>query len=106
MSPHIFSMAQRTYWTMLTQRQDQTIMPLGRSSAGKTTCCQNALEYLVEMAGSVDNRVTVEKIQAMSTILRAFGTVSAGRNRASTRFSMVMALDFNASGRITAAHLQ
>ncbi|XP_067329690.1 unconventional myosin-XVIIIb isoform X1 [Anolis sagrei] len=106
MSPHIFSVAQKAYWTMLTQRQDQTIIPLGRSGSGKTTCCQNVLEYLVEHAGSVDNRVTVEKIQAMFTILQAFGAVSDGRNEASTRFSMAMALDFNAAGHITAAHLQ
>ncbi|XP_053136129.1 unconventional myosin-XVIIIb isoform X2 [Hemicordylus capensis] len=106
MAPHIFSVAQRAYWSLLMQRQDQTIMPLGRSSAGKTTCCQHALEYLVAAAGSLDNRVTVEKIQAMFTVLKAFGAVSTSQNKASTRFSMVMALDFSATGLITAAHLQ
>ncbi|XP_063000028.1 unconventional myosin-XVIIIb [Elgaria multicarinata webbii] len=104
--PHIFSVAQRAYWGMLVQRQDQAVVPLGRSNAGKTTCCQNVLEYLVATAGSVDNRVTVEKIQAMFKVLRAFGTVSAGHNEASTRFSMLMALDFSPTGRVTAAHLQ
>ncbi|ETE66062.1 hypothetical protein L345_08161, partial [Ophiophagus hannah] len=106
MSPHIFAVAQRAYWGMLAQRQDQAIVALGRSNTGKTTACQNILEYLVATAGSVDNRVKVEKIQAMFTVLRAFGTVSAGPNRASTRFSMVLALDFSASGHVTAAHLQ
>uniref|UniRef100_A0A8C5WZI4 Myosin XVIIIB n=1 Tax=Laticauda laticaudata TaxID=8630 RepID=A0A8C5WZI4_LATLA len=106
MSPHIFAVAQRAYWDMLAQRQDQAIVALGRSNTGKTTACQNILEYLVATAGSVDNRVTVEKIQAVFTVLRAFGTVSAGPNRASTRFSMVLALDFSASGHVTAAHLQ
>ncbi|XP_015744230.1 unconventional myosin-XVIIIb [Python bivittatus] len=106
MSPHIFAVAQRAYWNMLMQRQDQAIVPLGRSHTGKTTYCQSILEYLVGTAGSVDNRVTVEKIQAMFTVLRAFGAVSAGLNKASTRFSMVMALDFSATGRVTAAHLQ
>lgn len=60
MSPHISAVVQRAYWSMLTQRQDQTILPLGRSGAGKTTCCQNTLEYLVALAGSMDNRVTGE----------------------------------------------
>nr|XP_056715098.1 unconventional myosin-XVIIIb [Euleptes europaea] len=106
MPPHIFSVAQRAYWNLLMQRQDQTIMPLGRSGAGKTTCCQQALEYLAATAGSVDNRVTVEKVQAMFTVLRAFGTVSSSHSTAATRFSMVMALDFSATGQITAAHLQ
>lgn len=40
------------------QRQDQAIVPMGRSGAGKTTCCQSALEYLVGTAGSVDSTVT------------------------------------------------
>ncbi|XP_053229037.1 unconventional myosin-XVIIIb-like [Podarcis raffonei] len=106
LSPHIFSVAQRAYWRMLMQRQDQTIMPLGRNNSGKTTCCQNTLEYLVATVGSMDNRVTVEKIQAMFRVLRAFGTVTTSHNKASTRFSMVMALDFSATGHITAAHLQ
>ncbi|KAG8455740.1 hypothetical protein GDO86_001797, partial [Hymenochirus boettgeri] len=106
MPPHICSVAQKAYWNMLTQRQDQTILPVGRSGSGKSTCCQNALEYLVEAAGSVDNRVTVEKIQAMFTVLKSFGCVSTKENTNSTRFSMVMSLDFNAAGRITAGHLQ
>ncbi|XP_069476372.1 unconventional myosin-XVIIIb [Ambystoma mexicanum] len=106
MPPHICAVAQKAYWNMLLQRQDQTIVPLGRSGAGKTTNCQNALEYLVGTAGSVDCRVTVEKIQAMFTVLKAFGTVSTSQGSHSTRFSMVTSLDFNAVGRVTAAHLQ
>ncbi|NXY73557.1 MY18B protein, partial [Glareola pratincola] len=106
MPPHICSVAQRAYRNLLTQRQDQAIVPLGRSGAGRTACCQGALEYLVATAGSVDGRVSVEKIQAMFTVLGAFGSVTTGRSSSSTRFSMVLSLDFSATGRITAAHLQ
>ncbi|NWQ93669.1 MY18B protein, partial [Burhinus bistriatus] len=106
MPPHICSVAQRAYRNLLMQRQDQAIVPLGRSGAGKTTCCQSALEYLVGTAGSVDGRVSVEKIQAMFTVLGAFGSVTTGHSSSSTRFSMVLSLDFSATGRITAAHLQ
>ncbi|NWW91844.1 MY18B protein, partial [Rhynochetos jubatus] len=106
MPPHICSVAQRAYRNLLMQRQDQTIVPLGCSGAGKTVCCQSALEYLVGTAGSVEGRVSVEKIQAMFTVLGAFGSVTTGHNSSSTRFSMVLSLDFSATGRITAAHLQ
>ncbi|NXW40067.1 MY18B protein, partial [Nyctiprogne leucopyga] len=106
MSPHICSVAHRAYRNLLLQRQDQAIVPLGRSGAGRTMCCQSALEYLVGMAGSVDGRVTVEKIQAMFTVLGAFGSVTTSHSSSSTRFSMVLSLDFSATGRITAAHLQ
>ncbi|NWU75222.1 MY18B protein, partial [Onychorhynchus coronatus] len=104
--PHISSLAHRAYRNLLMQRQDQAIIPLGRSGAGRTRCCQSALEYLVGTAGSVDGRVSVEKIQAMFTVLAAFGSVTTGRNSSSTRFSMVLSLDFSATGQITAAHLQ
>ncbi|KAM6112158.1 LOW QUALITY PROTEIN: unconventional myosin-XVIIIb [Pterocles gutturalis] len=106
MPPHVCSVAQRAYRTLLLQRQDQAIVPLGRSGAGKTACCQSALEFLVGTAGSVGGTVTVEKIQAMFTVLGAFGSVTTGHSSSSTRFSMVLSLDFSATGRITAAHLQ
>ncbi|XP_065595087.1 unconventional myosin-XVIIIb isoform X2 [Cyrtonyx montezumae] len=106
MAPHICSVAQRAYRTLLAQRRDQAIVPMGRSGAGKTTSCQAALEHLVGTAGSVDGRVSVEKIQAMFTVLGAFGAVSTGQNSSSTRFSMIFSLDFSAAGQITAAHLQ
>uniref|UniRef100_A0A803XUR7 Myosin motor domain-containing protein n=1 Tax=Meleagris gallopavo TaxID=9103 RepID=A0A803XUR7_MELGA len=105
-APHICSVAQRAYRTLLAQRRDQAIVPMGRSGAGKTTSCQLALEHLVGTAGSIDGRVSVEKIQAMFTVLGAFGAVSTEQNSSSTRFSMILSLDFSASGRIAAAHLQ
>lgn len=49
---------------------------------------------------------TVEKIRATFTILRAFGSVSTGHSHSATRFTMVMSLDFSATGRVTAAQLQ
>ncbi|XP_038619395.1 unconventional myosin-XVIIIb [Tachyglossus aculeatus] len=104
--PHVCSLAQRAYWAMLGQRQDQAIVPLGRSGAGKTATCQQALEHLVSLAGSVNGFLSVEKIRAMFTVLRAFGSVSGGHPGGSTRFSMIASLDFSAAGRVVAAHLQ
>ncbi|XP_043924418.1 unconventional myosin-XVIIIb isoform X2 [Protopterus annectens] len=106
MPPHIYAVAQRAYWNMLTHRQDQTIIPMGRSGSGKTTNCQNVLEYLVNTAGNEDKKVTGEKIQAMFTVLKAFGGVTTNHSTNSTRFSMIMALDFSQAGRVAAAHLQ
>ncbi|XP_048198707.1 unconventional myosin-XVIIIb [Perognathus longimembris pacificus] len=103
---HVGSLAQRAYWALLSQRRDQSIVALGRSGAGKTACCQQVLEHLVGMAGSVDGRVSVDKIQAAFTVLRAFGSVSTARSYAATKFALAMSLDFSATGRITAAQLQ
>lgn len=56
--------------------------------------------------GAAGAGFAVEKIQAMFTVLGAFGSVTTGHSNSSTRFSMVLSLDFSATGRITAAHLQ
>ncbi|XP_044099974.1 unconventional myosin-XVIIIb [Neovison vison] len=103
---HLSSLAQRAYWALLSQRRDQSIVALGRSGAGKTTCCEQLLEHLVAMAGGVDGRVSVEKIRATFTVLRAFGSVSTGHSYNATRVAIVMSLDFNAMGRVAAAQLQ
>ncbi|XP_023793617.1 unconventional myosin-XVIIIb [Cyanistes caeruleus] len=51
-------------------------------------------------------RQDLEKIQAMFTVLGAFGSVTTSHSSSSTRFSMVLSLDFSATGQVTAAHLQ
>lgn len=58
------------------------------------------------MGDAVPHAPAVEKIRATFTLLRAFGSVSTGHSRSATRFTMVMSLDFNATGRVTAAQLQ
>ncbi|XP_069817429.1 unconventional myosin-XVIIIb isoform X2 [Dendropsophus ebraccatus] len=55
---------------------------------------------------SLLTRHYMEKIHAMFTILKSFGGVSTSDCNNSTRFSMVMSLDFNSAGRVTAGHLQ
>lgn len=49
-APHIFAIAQSAYRQLLTTRQDQTIVMLGRSGSGKSTSCQHLLQYLVTIA--------------------------------------------------------
>lgn len=52
MAPHIYSVAQTAYRNLLTTRQDQSIVLLGKSGSGKTTNCQHLLQFLVSIAGS------------------------------------------------------
>ncbi|XP_062445731.1 unconventional myosin-XVIIIb [Rhea pennata] len=104
--PPLRAAAQRAYGSLLLRRQDQAVLALGRRGAGKTACCRGVLECLAAAGGCADGAVSVEKIRAMFTILGAFGSVTTSHSSSSTRFSMVVSLDFNAAGRITAAHLQ
>ncbi|XP_010771210.1 uncharacterized protein [Notothenia coriiceps] len=53
-APHIYSMAQAAYRNLLTTRQDQSIVLLGKSGSGKTTNCQHIIQYLISVAGSTN----------------------------------------------------
>lgn len=50
--------------------------------------------------------ISVGRLQAVFTVLRSFGCVSSPHSDASSRFSMVLSLDFNHKGQAAAGHLQ
>ncbi|NWH37660.1 MY18A protein, partial [Chloropsis hardwickii] len=105
-SPHIYGVAQAAYRSMLMNRQDQAIVLLGASGSGKTTNCQHLVQYLATIAGSTGKVFSVEKWQALYTILEAFGNSSTGMNGNATRFSQIISLDFDQAGQVASASVQ
>uniref|UniRef100_A0A8C4W0R0 Unconventional myosin-XVIIIa n=1 Tax=Gopherus evgoodei TaxID=1825980 RepID=A0A8C4W0R0_9SAUR len=105
-SPHIYAVAQAAYRDMLMSRQDQSIVLLGSSGSGKTTCCQHLIQYLATIAGSTGKVFSVEKWQALYTILEAFGNSSTSMNGNATRFSQIVSLDFDQAGQVASASIQ
>ncbi|KAM8905211.1 unconventional myosin-XVIIIa isoform 8-T8 [Spinachia spinachia] len=105
-APHIYSVAQCAYRNLLTTRQDQSIVLLGKSGSGKTTNCQHLVQYLVSIAGSTGKIFSAEKWQAVYTILEAFGNSSTSMNTNASRFSHVVSLDFDQAGQVASASIQ
>uniref|UniRef100_A0A7N6B496 Myosin XVIIIAb n=1 Tax=Anabas testudineus TaxID=64144 RepID=A0A7N6B496_ANATE len=105
-APHIYSVAQSAYRSLLTTRQDQSIVLLGKSGSGKTTNCQHLVQYLVSIAGSTGKIFSAEKWQAVYTILEAFGNSSTALNTNASRFSHVVSLDFDQAGQVASASIQ
>ncbi|XP_049432693.1 unconventional myosin-XVIIIa isoform X5 [Epinephelus fuscoguttatus] len=105
-APHIYSVAQTAYRNLLTTRQDQSIVLLGKSGSGKTTNCQHLVQYLVSIAGSTGKIFSAEKWQAVYTILEAFGNSSTSMNTNASRFSHVVSLDFDQAGQVASASIQ
>ncbi|TKS83526.1 Unconventional myosin-XVIIIa [Collichthys lucidus] len=105
-APHIYSMAQAAYRNLLTTRQDQSIVLLGKSGSGKTTNCQHIIQYLLTVAGSTNKTFSSEKWQAVYTVLEAFGNASTCMNGNASRFSHIVSLDFDQAGLVTSASIQ
>ncbi|XP_032019034.1 unconventional myosin-XVIIIa isoform X8 [Hylobates moloch] len=107
MAPHIYAVAQTAYRAMLMSRQDQSIILLGSSGSGKTTSCQHLVQYLATIAGISGNKVfSVEKWQALYTLLEAFGNSPTIMNGNATRFSQILSLDFDQAGQVASASIQ
>lgn len=106
MPPHIYSTSQSAYRSMLEMRRDQSLIFLGRSGSGKSTSFKHALYYLVLAAGSVNKILTVEKLNAINTIMEAFGNTKTGLNNNATRFTQLFSLDFDHAGMIASASIQ
>uniref|UniRef100_A0A673LDV4 Unconventional myosin-XVIIIa-like n=1 Tax=Sinocyclocheilus rhinocerous TaxID=307959 RepID=A0A673LDV4_9TELE len=105
-SPHIYAVAQSAYRNLLTTRQDQSVVLLGKSGSGKTTNCQHLVQYLVSIAGSTGKIFTAEKWQAVYTILEAFGNSATSMNNNASRFSQIVSLDFDQAGQVASASIQ
>ncbi|XP_029339949.1 unconventional myosin-XVIIIa isoform X7 [Mus caroli] len=107
MAPHIYAVAQTAYRAMLMSRQDQSIVLLGSSGSGKTTSFQHLVQYLATIAGTSGTKVfSVEKWQALSTLLEAFGNSPTIMNGSATRFSQILSLDFDQAGQVASASIQ
>uniref|UniRef100_A0A9J8CGK9 Myosin XVIIIAa n=1 Tax=Cyprinus carpio carpio TaxID=630221 RepID=A0A9J8CGK9_CYPCA len=105
-APHIFAVAQSAYHQLLTTRQDQTIVLLGKSGSGKTTNSQHLLQYLVTIATGSGKVYSAEKWQAVYTVLEAFGNCSTTMNVNASRFSHIVSLDFDQAGQVASASVQ
>uniref|UniRef100_A0A8C7J383 Myosin motor domain-containing protein n=1 Tax=Oncorhynchus kisutch TaxID=8019 RepID=A0A8C7J383_ONCKI len=104
--PALAALVRRVYVSMVGTRRDQSVCAVGRSGTGKTTSCQAFTHTLLKQAGTAGDSISVERIQAVFTILRSFGCVSSQHSDASSRFAMVLSLDFNHAGLASAGHLQ
>ncbi|XP_044286526.1 unconventional myosin-XVIIIa isoform X3 [Varanus komodoensis] len=105
-SPHIYAVAQAAYRAMLMSRQDQAIVLLGSSGSGKTTNCQHLVQYLATVAGGSGKVFSVEKWQALYTVLEAFGNAGSCLNGNATRVSQILSLDFDQAGQVASASVQ
>uniref|UniRef100_A0A4W5MNG3 Myosin motor domain-containing protein n=1 Tax=Hucho hucho TaxID=62062 RepID=A0A4W5MNG3_9TELE len=71
-APHVYAVAQSAYRNLLTTRQDQSIVLLGKSGSGKTTNCQHLVQYLVSIAGSTGKIFSGERVLGYDELTALF----------------------------------
>ena len=110
MPPHIYAYTQSVYRQMLSTRQDQSLILMGHSGAGKSYNSKHMLNYLVRVAGSSSTSTSSvfseAKLAAMHTVLSAFGCAQTQRNAHSNRFLHFFLLEFNHAGQLASLLLQ
>ncbi|XP_035226560.1 unconventional myosin-XVIIIa-like isoform X1 [Stegodyphus dumicola] len=106
MPPHIYAVAQSALNSLLRTRKDQSVVLQGRSGSGKTTSYRHLLQYLVTVAGSSKQILTGEKLNAVVTLLEAFGNCRTVMNSNATRFTQLFSVDLDHSGQIISASVQ
>ncbi|XP_017091807.2 unconventional myosin-XVIIIa isoform X3 [Drosophila bipectinata] len=106
MPPHVYSLAQTAYRSLVETRRDQSLIFMGRSGSGKSTSFKHALNYLALAAGAYNNFINAEKVNALCTILEAFGNTKTCLNSNATRMTQLLSLDFDQTGQIASASLQ
>uniref|UniRef100_A0AAY4B301 Myosin motor domain-containing protein n=1 Tax=Denticeps clupeoides TaxID=299321 RepID=A0AAY4B301_9TELE len=91
------SLVRQVYISMVAKRRDQSVVAIGRSGTGKTTSSQAFAHELLKHAGTAGESLTCESLSP---------SLIHTHSHASSRFAMVLSLDFNHAGQAAAGHLQ
>ncbi|XP_048410807.2 myosin-2-like isoform X2 [Stegostoma tigrinum] len=115
--PHIFSISDNAYQSMLTDRENQSILITGESGAGKTVNTKYVIQYFATIAALGDvckkkaetakSKGTLEdQIIQANPLLEAFGNAKTIRNDNSSRFGKFIRIHFGPTAKLASADIE
>jgi len=105
--PHLYSVADAAYRTMLQERGNQSIIISGESGAGKTEATKRILAYMAEMqrSGFSADRGIEQQVLDANPVLESFGNAKTVRNDNSSRFGKFIEVEFDSGGQLLSAQI-
>ncbi|KIO22380.1 hypothetical protein M407DRAFT_28100 [Tulasnella calospora MUT 4182] len=96
--PHVFSIAESSYYNMNAYKENQCVIISGESGAGKTEAAKRIMQYIAAVSGGQDSSIQQVKDMVLATnpLLESFGCAKTLRNNNSSRHGKYLELMFNA----------
>lgn len=107
MPPHVFAVAESSYYNMKGYSENQCVIISGESGAGKTEAAKRIMQYIANVSGGNDSsiRATKDMVLATNPLLESFGNAKTLRNNNSSRFGKYLELQFNKQGEPVGANI-
>lgn len=85
--PHVFSIAESSYYNMQAYKENQCVIISGESGAGKTEAAKRIMQYIAAVSGGKDSSIQEIKDMVLATnpLLESFGCAKTLRNNNSSR---------------------
>ncbi|KAN0084753.1 P-loop containing nucleoside triphosphate hydrolase protein [Elaphomyces granulatus] len=105
--PHVFAVAESSYYNMKAYKENQCVIISGESGAGKTEAAKRLMQYIASVSGGSDSSIqqTKEMVLATNPLLESFGNAKTLRNNNSSRFGKYLELEFNTNGEPVGAKI-
>lgn len=100
MPPHVFAVAESSYYNMKGYKENQCVIISGESGAGKTEAAKRLMQYIANVSGGTNSSIqrTKDMVLATNPLLESFGNAKTLRNNNSSRFGKYLQLQFNSQG--------
>ncbi|KAG6900504.1 class II myosin, partial [Termitomyces sp. T159_Od127] len=105
--PHVFSIAESSYYNMNAYHENQCVIISGESGAGKTEAAKRIMQYIAEVSGGQDSSIQEIKDMVLATnpLLESFGCAKTLRNNNSSRHGKYLEIMFNTQGEPVGAQI-
>jgi myosin-1 len=105
--PHVFAIAESSYYNMNAYKENQCVIISGESGAGKTEAAKRIMQYIANVSGGSNSSIQEIKDMVLATnpLLESFGNAKTLRNNNSSRFGKYLEIQFNSQGEPVGANI-